>query len=74
MERHSSQGRADLIVETKNHVYIFEFKLGGSAKVALQQIEEKGYAEPYALDARPVHKIGVSFGKKSGTIDEWKEA
>ena len=23
---------------------------------------------------RPVHKIGVSFGKKSGIIDEWKEA
>ena len=56
------------------HIYIFEFKLGGSAKAALQQIEETGYANPYAMDARPIHKIGVSFGKKSGTIDEWKEA
>ena len=26
------------------------------------------------MDARPVPKIGVSFGRKSGTIDEWKEA
>lgn len=25
------------------------------------------------VDARPVHKIGMSFGKKSGTINEWKE-
>ncbi len=74
LEHHSSQGRADLIVETKNHIYIFEFKLGGSAKAALQQIEETGYATQYAMDARPVHKIGVSFGKKSGTIEEWKEA
>ena len=73
LESHNSQGRADMIVETKNHIYIFEFKLGGSAKAALQQIEETGYANPYAMDARPIHKIGVSFGRKSGTIDDWKE-
>ena len=74
VEHHNSQGRADMIVETKNHVYIFEFKLGGTAKVALQQIEHSNYAAPYLTDSRPLHKIGVAFGKKSGTIDEWKEA
>lgn len=73
VEQHNSQGRADLIVETREHVYIFEFKLGGTAREALQQIEGRGYAVPYGLEARPIHKIGVSFGKKSGRIDDWEE-
>ena len=71
VERHTSQGRSDMIVETKDHVYVFEFKLDGSASEAMQQIDETGYALPYLTGNRVVHKIGVSFGKKSGTIDEW---
>ncbi len=35
VEQHNSEGRADLIVETKKHVYVFEFKLDGSAREAL---------------------------------------
>jgi hypothetical protein len=73
LERHNSQGRADLIVETKEHIYIFEFKLDGTAQQALKQINNRGYAIPYELDPRPIHKIGVSFGKKSGRIDDWAE-
>jgi hypothetical protein len=46
--------------------------LDGTAKAALQQIEKNGYAVPYLTDTRPIHKIGVSFGRKSGTIDEWE--
>jgi hypothetical protein len=72
VERHTSQGRSDLIVETSKYVYIFEFKLDGTAEEALKQIEDKQYAKPYLTDSRPVTKIGVSFGRKSGTIDEWK--
>ena len=71
IERHNSQGRADMIVETKQHIYIFEFKLDGTAEEALQQIEDRQYAKPYLTDSRPLTKIGVSFGSKSGTIDEW---
>lgn len=71
VERHTSQGRSDLIVETLKYVYIFEFKLDGTAEEALKQIEDKQYAKSYLTDFRPVTKIGVSFGRKSGTIDEW---
>ena len=49
-EKASSRGRADCIVETDSHIYIFEFKLDGTAEDALRQIEEKGYARPYASD------------------------
>lgn len=72
VERHTSQGRSDLIVETSKYVYIFEFKLDGMAEEALMQKEDKQYAKPYLTDSRPLTKIGVSFGSKSGTIDDWK--
>ena len=45
-EKEQSQGRVDCIVETPDYIYIFEFKLDGSAEQALQQIQEKGYAKP----------------------------
>ena len=71
-EKEQSEGRVDCIVETPDYVYIFEFKLDGSADEALKQVEEKGYARPYASDRRPVYKIGASFSSQTGTIDDWK--
>ncbi len=72
-EKQQSHGRVDCIVETKDYVYIFEFKLDGTAEEALKQIEEKGYAKPYSTDARTVYKIGVSFSSETGTVDDWKQ-
>ena len=66
-----SQGRADCVIETDRHVYIFEFKLDSSASEALQQIEAQGYARPYASDSRQVHCIGVSFSSETGTVNDW---
>jgi hypothetical protein len=71
-EKQLSQGRADCIIETDKFVYIFEFKLDGTADEALQQIEDKGYALPYASDRRTLYKIGCSFSSETGTIEEWK--
>uniref|UniRef100_UPI003AB20232 PD-(D/E)XK nuclease domain-containing protein n=1 Tax=Prevotella sp. TaxID=59823 RepID=UPI003AB20232 len=71
-EKVQSQGRVDCIVETPQYVYIFEFKLDGTADEALQQIEEKGYAREYDSDKRQVFKIGASFSSETGTIGDWK--
>ena len=71
-EKVQSQGRVDCIIETPKFVYIFEFKLDGSAKEALQQIEDKGYASEYATDNRKLFKIGCNFSSEKGTIDDWK--
>lgn len=71
-EKQNSQGRADCIFETKEYVYIFEFKLDGTAKEALQQIEDKQYALPYLSDKRKVYKIGASFSSQTGTIEDWE--
>ena len=71
-EKQLSQGRADCIIETDKYVYIFEFKLNGTADEALHQIEDKGYAQPYASDTRTLYKIGCSFSSETGTIEDWK--
>ena len=70
-EKMQSRGRVDCIVETPDFVYIFEFKLDGTAEEALQQIEEKGYAREYALDSRKIYRIGASFSSETGTINDW---
>ena len=71
-EKQLSQGRADCIIETDQFVYIFEFKLDGTADEALQQIEDRGYALPYTNGSRTIYKIGCSFSSETGTIEEWK--
>lgn len=72
VEKVQSQGRVDCIVETPQHIYIFEFKLDGTADEALQQIESKGYAREYAADSRKLFRIGAVFSSETGTIGEWK--
>ena len=52
-------------------MFIFEFKLDGSAREALMQIEEQQYAVPYLGDRRSVQKIGVNISSESRTVDEW---
>ena len=72
-EKQQSEGRVDCIVETPNYIYIFEFKLDGTADEALAQIEEKGYARPYEADNRKLFKVGIVFSSETGTINGWKE-
>ena len=71
-EKQQSEGRVDCIIETPNYIYVFEFKLDGTADEALQQIKDKGYTRQYAADSRPLYRIGVSFSSESGTVEDWK--
>ena len=71
-EKQQSEGRVDCIIETPGYIYIFEFKLDGTAEDALQQIDEKGYDRPYEADVRQLYRIGVSFSSETGTIADWK--
>lgn len=68
---HNSVGRADAIVETADFVWIFEFKRDKTAEEALAQIDEKGYALPFAADSRTLIKIGVNFSSHTRNIDGW---
>lgn len=71
-EKCQSRGRVDCVIETESDIYIFEFKLDGSAEDALRQIESQGYAREYASDSRHLHKVGVNFSSVTGTVDGWR--
>ena len=71
IEKETSQGRIDCVLECPAYVYIFEFKLNSTAEVALKQIDEKGYALPYAADKRPLYKVGISFSSETGTVNDF---
>ena len=68
VERTTSNGRIDLIIQTKEFIYIFELKVNADADVALRQIDEKGYARPFEGDSRKLFKIGVNFSTATRRI------
>lgn len=72
VERHTSRGRMDVTIQTRDYVYIMELKVDKTADEALQQIEDKQYAAPFVSDPRKLFKVGVRFGSESKGIDEWK--
>ena len=71
VEYHTSRGWIDLVLQTDSYVYVMEFKLDGTAEQALQQIEDKQYALPFAKDSRKVYTIGVNFSSETRNIDRW---
>ena len=70
-EYHTSRGRIDLLVGTDKYVYIIELKLDGSAEEALAQINEKGYALPFAVDGREIVKIGANITSETRNLERW---
>ena len=70
-EVRSSRGRADAVVKTPKYIYVFEFKLNGTAEEALKQIDEKGYLIPYKTDHREIVKAGVEFSAESRNLSRW---
>ena len=71
-ERHTSDGRMDMVVQTADYIYLFEFKLDKSVEEALAQIEEREYALSFAHDPRKLFKIGVNFSSETRRIQNWK--
>ena len=71
VEKETSEGRADCVIEAQDYVYIFEFKRDATAAEAIRQINDKGYANEYAGDNRKLFKIGCNFSTESGTVDDW---
>lgn len=71
VERRTSRGRIDVVMQTPDYVYILELKINQTAAAALRQIEEKGYAQPFGGDPRQLFKIGVNFSTETKLIDDW---
>jgi len=73
-EVHMSKGRSDAVLQLKDKVYIFEFKMkeNGDAEDALRQIDRQQYALAYAASAKRIIKIGVVFDPDERNIVDYK--
>lgn len=70
-EVHTATGRADSVVQTNAHIYLFEFKYNRSAKAALTQLKTKNYVEKYKITGKTLIGIGVNFSHKNRCINGW---
>lgn len=61
VEQHTFRGRTDITMETKDTIYVIELKFNKSAQEALDQINNKHYADAFALRDKTVEKIGMNF-------------
>lgn len=66
-----STGRVDMVVWMPNAIYVLELKVNDTAQAALRQINDRGYAAPFASDGRKVVKVGVKFSPDKMTIEDW---
>jgi hypothetical protein len=65
-------GRIDLVMEFSDKLYIIEFKCNQSAQAALDQIREKGYADPYQGSGKKVILMGINFDTKKRNLSDWQ--
>jgi len=70
-EYHTSCGRIDMVLQTKDYTYVVEFKLDGTAEQALQQISGKDYSLPFDTGETKVFRIGLNFSSETRNIEKW---
>lgn len=66
-----ARGRIDFVVQMPETTYVFELKVNGTAREALDQINGKGYALPYQTEGKAVVKVGVQFDRDTMTVGEY---
>lgn len=71
-EVHTNQGRIDAVIELADHIFLFEFKLDGSAEEALQQIKNHNYAQKYRRQGKPMTLVGANFDSTKRQVNDWK--
>lgn len=70
-EYRTSNGRIDMVVETSDYVYVMEFKIDSTAQAALDQIEEKGYAESFRITGKKIFRIGANFDTSTRQLSDF---
>lgn len=70
-EVHTQRGRIDAVMEMKDKIIIFEFKLNESAKSAMNQIKQKEYAKFYKDRKLPIYLAGINFDGQLRAMSEW---
>jgi hypothetical protein len=72
VEVRTAVGRIDAVLECDDFVYVLEFKVDGTAKKALQQIDDKDYALSWNGRGKKIFKIGIVFDKEKRNIGSYK--
>ena len=64
VEQRTAKGRIDIVLETKDTIYVMELKFNKSAEEALDQIKARHYAEAFKMRGKKVQPIGLNFEVK----------
>ena len=70
-EVQNGKGRSDAVVWQKDAIYIFEFKMDGTAQEAMEQINSKDYPIAYKNDGRKIVKVGVNYSSTEKQLTDW---
>lgn len=70
-EYRTINGRIDLLIGTKEFLYIIELKFDGTAAEAMAQINNKEYSLPFELQNRTIIKIGANVSRDTRNIENW---
>ena len=72
-EVQTSNGRVDAVVENKDRVFIFEFKLDKSADEAFDQIMKKEYYKKYANSGKKITLVGANFDFETRRLKDYRK-
>ena len=72
VEVHTSTGRVDMVMKTRDTLYLMELKLNKSTEAAMRQIDLKDYSSRFSLTGLPIVKVAVNFDSEKRTISDWK--
>ncbi len=70
-EVHTAIGRIDTLVITENRLFLFEFKMEGTPKDAIQCIKDRLYADSLRHLNKPITGVGVVFSTKTKGVADW---
>ena len=68
----TNNGRIDMVLETEQKIFIFEFKIDQSAEKAVEQIRSKGYPEKFEQSPKKIILIGIDFSSEERNIREYR--
>ena len=68
-EYNTSHGSIDMVLDLPKILYIVEIKFNQSAQIALAQILEKRYYEPFVDQNKSIVLLGLNFSKKAGKFE-----
>ena len=72
VEVHTPNGRVDIVMLSRTHLYLIEIKMNKDAQAAMQQINLKEYHKRFALCGKPIVKVGINFDSAKGNMTDWK--